>query len=164
MMNWYAVHAQPRQENQAVSSLGRLGIETFLPRLKRRKLIRRVGRTIVTPLFPGYLFARFNPATDNRAVKYARGVRGVVAFGSVPAKVEDPVIESIRARLQEDGTAVQPRTFAAGQTIRIQEGPFQGLEAVFEREMSDHHRAMLLLQVLSGQARLIVDLDQVARL
>jgi len=163
-MNWYAVHTQPHQEKLSELSLQRLGIETFLPRLKQRKTVRRVLRTVVTPLFPGYLFARFNMDTDYRTVNYARGVRKIVAFGSETTVVDDSIIESIKARLEEDGAAVLRNSFVPGQTVRIQGGPFQGFEAVFEREMSDHQRAIILLQVLSGQARLIVDLGQVANL
>jgi transcriptional antiterminator RfaH len=164
MMNWYVVHTQPHQETMSESSLQRLGIETFLPRFKQRKIIRRVVRTAVAPLFPGYLFARFNLNTDYRAVNFARGVRRIVLFGSVPALVDDSIIGSIKARLQEDGIALQGHSFVPGQSVRIQGGAFQGLEAVFERELSDHQRAMVLLQMLSGQARVIVDMARVANL
>jgi transcriptional antiterminator RfaH len=163
-MNWYAVHTQPHQETLSESSLQRLGIETFFPRLKQRKIIRRVARTITAPLFPGYLFARFNMDNNYRAVNYARGVRRIVSFGPVPAMVDEAIIESIKTRLQEDGTALQGPIFTPGQTVRIQGGAFEGLEAVFERELSDRQRAMVLLQVLSGQTRLIVDMAQVVNL
>ena len=164
MVNWFAVHTQPHQENLSELNLRRLGIETFLPRLKQRKIVRRAVRTVVAPLFPGYLFARFDLDTDYRAVNYAHGVRRIVSFGSVPAKVDDSFIESIKARLQEDGAALQEHSFVPGQSVRIQGGAFQGLEAVFERELSDRQRAMVLLQMLSGQARMIVDLDWVTNL
>lgn len=163
-MNWYVVHTQPHQETLSESSLQRLGIETLFPRLKQRKIIRRVARTITAPLFPGYLFARFNLDTNYRAVNYARGVKRIVTFGSVPATLDDSIIESIKARLQEDGTALRGPAFAPGQTVRIQGGAFKGLEAVFERELNDHQRAMVLLQMLSGHTRLIVDMAQVVNL
>jgi len=163
-MNWYAIHTQPHQETLSESSLQRLGIETFFPRIKQRKIIRRVARTITAPLFPGYLFARFNMDTNYRAVNYARGVRRIVSFGPAPAMVDESIIESIKARLQDDGATLQGPIFSPGQTVRIQGGMFEGLEAVFERELSDRQRAMVLLQVLSGQTRLIVDMAQVANL
>jgi transcription antitermination factor NusG len=78
--------------------------------------------------------------------------------------VDESIIESIKSRLKEDGTALQGPIFRPGQTVRIQAGAFEGLEAVFERELSDRQRAMVLLQVLSGQTRLIVDLAQVSNL
>jgi transcription antitermination factor NusG len=59
---------------------------------------------------------------------------------------------------------VQTPSFSAGQTVRVQSGPLKGLEAIFEREMGDRQRAVLLLKTLSYQARVVVDLDQVVNL
>jgi transcriptional antiterminator RfaH len=161
-MNWYAVNAKSRQESVAELNLRRLGLETFYPQLKQTKLIRRRRQTSITSLFPGYLFAKFAIEKHCRAVSYARGVRKVVTFGQAPAIVDDEIIESIKRSL-EDGyvTLLHPR-FRPGQSVRIKEGPFQGIDAVFEREMSDQERVVLLLQTLSYQARVIVDADQVA--
>ena len=113
------------------------------------------------PLFPGYLFARFDVESHYRAVHYSQGVRGVVGFGSDPAKVDEEMIESIRSRL-EDGCMILPSPlFKPGQMVRIQEGPFEGLEAVFEREMPAQERVVLLLKSLSYQARVLIDREQV---
>jgi len=164
ILNWYVVQTQPHQENLSEASLQRLGIETFLPRIKQRRIVRRVIRTSVAPLFPGYLFARFNLAVNYRGVTYARGVRKILSFGSVPTIVDDAIVASIKSRIQVDGTGGQIPSFTPGQTVRIQGGAFQGIEVVFERELSDRQRAMVLLQALSGQTRLIVDMAQVVNL
>lgn len=158
-MNWYAVHTKPRQESLAELSLQRLGVEAFSPRLKQNKVIRGRRQAITRPLFPGYLFARFNLDIHYRAVNYARGVRKLVSFGPTPATVDEEMIESIRFKMQDGCVIVQPPSFMPGQTVRVQGGPLQGLEAVFEREMGDHQRAVLLLRTLSYQARVVVDLE-----
>jgi transcriptional antiterminator RfaH len=156
-MNWYAVHTKPKQENLVQDNLQKLGLETFCPLLQQDKLIRRKWQTVTGPLFPRYLFARFNLQAHYRAVNYSRGVKGVVAFGSVPAKVGEEMIEAIRSRTRNGCVTVQPSSFTPGQAIHIQEGPLRGLEAVFEQEMDDHQRVVLLLHTLSYQARVIVD-------
>jgi len=163
-MNWYVVQSQPHQEALSETTIRRLGVETFLPRIKQRKIIRRVARNVVSPLFPGYLFVRTDLKRNFRAVKYARGVRDILSFGSIPTIVDDSIIESIKSRLKEDGIISESPAFKPGQAVRIQGGAFQGIEAVFECEMSDRQRAMVLLQVLSGQARLVVDLALVVNL
>jgi transcriptional antiterminator RfaH len=162
--NWYAVHTKPRQEMLVQDSLQRLGLETFCPLLKQDKLIRRRWQTVIGPLFPGYLFTRFILEIHYRAVNYSRGVKGVVAFGSVPARVEEAMIESIKSRIHNGCVTVQPSSFTPGQAVRIQGGAFQGLAAVFEQEMDDHQRVVLLLQALSYQARVIVDRQYVVSL
>jgi len=55
-------------------------------------------------------------------------------------------------------------SFTPGQKVRIQDGPLQGLEAIFEREMSDRQRVVLLLQSVAYQARVVVHVDQIANL
>ena len=99
-----------------------------------------------------------------RAVNYARGVRRVVSFGSVPTKVNEEMIDSIKLRLQDGYVVIETPSLRPGQTVRIQQGPFEGLEATFQREMSNQQRVVLLLKALSYQARVVVDLEHVANL
>ena len=160
-MNWYAINTKTHREDVAELNLQRLGVETFCPQLKQDKVIRRRRQTVIRPLFPGYLFARFNLAIHYRAVNYAQGVRKIVTFGSAPEAVDEVIIESIKSRARDGFVTVQPSSFTPGQVVRIQEGPLQGLEAVFEMEMSDHQRVVILLRTLSYQARVVVPLEQV---
>jgi transcriptional antiterminator RfaH len=158
---WYVVHSKPHQEDTVESQLRQMGMDVFCPRLKQLKLVRRVRKHVIVPLFPGYLFSRFRLHDQYRAVIYARGVRRVVCFGANPAALDDRLVEGIRDRHVDGYVTVAPRRFAAGQSVRIQEGSLSGLEAVFERELSGTQRAVLLLKALSYQARVIVDLDHV---
>jgi transcriptional antiterminator RfaH len=161
-MPWYTVNTKSQHERVAELSLQQLGVETFYPQLKQRKVIRRRAETRIGPLFPGYLFARFQLDTQYRAVTYARGVRNIVTFGTMPATVEDEIIEGIRARLHDGYLTVPTPSFMPGEIIRIQTGPLQGLEAVFVREMSDQERVVLLLRTLTYQARVVLPFEQVA--
>jgi transcriptional antiterminator RfaH len=160
-MNWYAVHTKPRQESLAEFTLHRLGVETFCPKLKQQKLIRRKRVDTINPLFPGYLFARFQVETHFRAVNAGRGVLRVVALGTTPTVVDETIISSIQQRLEDGYVTLRPVPLSPGQRVRIHDGPFQGLEAVFEKALSDHQRAVLLLQALSYHARVVVDLANV---
>jgi transcriptional antiterminator RfaH len=163
-MHWYAVNTKRHQEAQAESSLRRLGVETFYPQLRQERLIRRKRQLTICSLFPGYLFARFNFETYQRAVSYARGVRRVVVFGMTPAVVDEDIIQSIQGRLDDGYITIPTPIFTPGQVVRINEGPLQGLEAIFEEQMSDHQRVVLLLRALSYQARVIVDARYVVNL
>jgi transcriptional antiterminator RfaH len=163
-MKWYAVNTKPRQEALAAQNLKRLGVECFNPQIKQTKSVRGYRKTVVSPLFPSYLFAKFDMGTHYRAVNFAQAVRKVVTFGAAPAEIEDKLIESIRTKLVDGFLTVQPASFNQGQPVRIEGGPFSGLEAVFEREMDDRERVVLLLRALSFQARVVVELDHVANL
>ncbi len=162
-MDWYLVHSKPRQEMIAEANLQRWGIESFCPQLKETKLIRGKKRTVISPLFPGYLFTRFDLRTDYRKVAYAHGVSDVVRFGTIPAKVDDAIIETIRARMHEGFVTLSASSFLSGQTVKIQEGPFKGLLAVFERELTGTQRVALLLKSVSYSARLIIERDWISK-
>jgi transcriptional antiterminator RfaH len=161
---WFAVHTKPRQEGIAVLSLQREGVETFYPKMKRRRTIRRVRRWVTGPLFPSYIFARFDAAQSGRLVKYATGVINLVSFGGKPATVDDSLIESIKAHSQDSTVVIQPAALKRGDTVEIQEGPLRGLQGVFEREMSDRDRVVVLLNVLAQGARVEVYREQLEKI
>lgn len=161
-MHWYVIRTKPHQERQAEFHLRQLPVETFLPLLRHNKRIRRQEKTVVEPLFPRYLFARFDINDRYRAVKFARGVLNIVEFGLKPAEVSESVIEAIRERL-EDGYVIPPtERFQKGQIVQINGGPLAGLEAVFVREMTDQHRVLLLLKTLGLYAKLTMDTEYVS--
>lgn len=161
--HWYLVYVKSREENIASVHLDRLGLQTFCPRLKQEKIIRRVRREVVVPFFPGYVFVKFDPMLQFRAVQYSIGVRKIVTFGDTLARVDSSIIETLRERMTKGCVHVpNSSSFQPGQKVRIQEGPLQGFEAVFECEMSDRQRVTLLLKTVAYQARVIVPVEQIA--
>lgn len=162
-MRWYAVNTKPHQEETVVSHLSSAGIETFYPRLRQPKRVRGRQTMVTGPLFPGYLFVRFSLETHYRTVQYARGVRRVVAFGLQPEPVDPQIIDGLKLRMEEGYVTLKETSLRPQEPVRIEEGPFQGLVAVFERPMDDGERVMLLLRTLSYQARVIVDLEHVVK-
>lgn len=159
---WYVVNTKPHQEGSAELNLRALGVETFFPCVKETKIIRRKRQTVIEPLFPGYFFVRFNVDDQYRAVVYARGIRKLVAFGGNPSIVDETVIDTIKSRLDNGYLTIRQTTLMPGQVVRIKEGPLGGVMAIFEREMSGQQRAVVLLSALAYQARVVVDLDQIA--
>jgi transcriptional antiterminator RfaH len=162
-MNWYAVHTKPRQESLAQTSLEREGIETFFPKLKRKRTIRRVRRWVTGALFPNYLFARFDSERSGRLVKYANGVINIVSFGGRPARVEDAILDEIRRRAEADVVTLTPATFQPGDRVEIQEGPLRGLQGIFRQELRGSQRVAIMLEMLQSSAVVQVNPDSLAR-
>jgi transcriptional antiterminator RfaH len=160
---WYAVKCKSRQERIVSTILDRAGIPIFFPQIQESRRIKQRLLLGLEPLFPGYLFARFDVRTEYRTVKYARGVHGIVSFGMSPAVVEDELIQAIRERL-DDQVANSIKPFSTGQVVRIQSGPLHGMEAIFERPIPPYQRAVLLLRTISFRAKLIVDLENIVNL
>ncbi|HXF05757.1 MAG TPA: transcription termination/antitermination NusG family protein [Blastocatellia bacterium] len=156
MMSWYAIHTKPRQEDVVERNLQRWGLVTFNPKLEKVRYLAGKRRSHVGPLFPGYIFSRFDPAVSLRLVRYAHGVRDVVRSGGEPVPVADEIIELIAARMCEGYVRIEPQ-FRPGDRVRIESGPLSGLTGIFEREMSDRQRVMILLAAIEYHARVIVE-------
>ena len=164
-MNWYCIHTRPVKENQSAMYLqAMLGLETYFPRLKRQKTIRRVRRIVTRPLFPRYLFCRFDPSLRYRAVRYAPDVIEVVRFGEHPAVVDDGIIEALKNWAGDalDVITIQP-DLRPGDLVEITDGPMRGLQAVILNSKNDCERVTVLLSILECGARMMIDRSQLAR-
>jgi transcriptional antiterminator RfaH len=162
-MPWYVVSTKPHQEKQAELHIKQWGIESLLPLLKTSKVIRRVRKTVVEPLFPGYLFARFELDRHYRAVSYATGVRKIVDFGSGPVELDEAMIVAMKERLNDGYVTPYQETFKSGQIVQIKGGPLAGLEAVFVKEMTERNRVLLLLNTIGFRAKVTVERDLVGQ-
>ena len=163
-ISWYAVKCKPHQERIAELHLKRAGIITFYPQIKEPKIVRRRRHICINALFPGYLFAQFNVEHDYRTVIYSRGVHRVVSFGPTPTVVDEELIRAIKVRLCNGYVTIPEDAFRPGQMVRIQEGPLRGMEAIFERQILGYQRAVLLLRAISYQAKVVVDLEDIANI
>lgn len=156
-MFWYAIQSTPNREAFAAANVERLGIETMLPKLRKRSYRRGACGARIRPLFPGYFFARFVPAMRLDQVRYALGVLRVVSSGRLALPVDDAIIEAIKARADDEGLIeIGPPRLRAGDRVRVEEGPFKGLLGVLERESADSTRVTIFLEVLHS-ARVVID-------
>src|SRR5262249_28037187 len=111
----------------------------------------------IKPLFPGYLFARFELSNLLHKVRFTRGVHSVVCIGSDPAQVDGRVIEIIAAQIDATGFVKIGADLEPGAKVLIQAGPFKGLTGIFEREASVTDRIKILLDCISFQALVEVE-------
>ena len=80
---WYALQVRTRQEASVSDQLGGQGYERFLPMYKvRRRWSDRI-KEMNAPLFPGYLFCRFDPH-DRLPILKTPGVIQIVGFKDGP--------------------------------------------------------------------------------
>jgi len=163
-MNWYCVHTKPQREKHAVEQLGnQLGFEVFCPDLRITKTIRRVKRLVIEPLFPRYLFCRFDLGLNFRAVRYAHDVVNLVSFGAQPVVVADQLIQDLKFWVSKEGTLKTQPFLSSGDRVQIIDGPMQGLQAVILEGRSDCERVAVLLSILGNEARLMIDRDLLAK-
>ncbi|MGH9195850.1 MAG: transcription termination/antitermination protein NusG, partial [Acidimicrobiia bacterium] len=138
--DWYVVQVKPRQEARVVRHLALSAVITFLPyvEVSRRRASRKAK--YLEPLFPGYVFTRL-AATDRapaswNVVRWAPGVLRILAIGSIPVPVPEDMMQAIERQTSEHGFVRLPSPLVSGAKVRVRSGPFEDLEAVFDRPMS----------------------------
>lgn len=157
---WYLVQSRPRQAERAEFNLRNQGYVVYHPRLSVERIRRGQRLCCEEPLFPNYLFIRLQRWVDNwHPLRSTRGVARLVGFGGEPRPVDDALIEDIRHRLSRQ--AAEP-ALEAGQTVRITDGPFRGLDAIFQ-SYDGEQRAILLIELLHCRSRLNLPLSAVRR-
>ena len=158
-MHWYCLHTKPLKEAQVASyCTAQLGLQTYFPRLRQYRVIRRQRRLVIRPLFPRYLFCRFDAAVLYRAVRYAPEILGIVSSGSSPTVVPDNLIDNLQswAGEQVDLFTLQP-TFRVGDEVEVTGGPLQGFSGTVLKESEESLRVVILLSFLQNGAHLSVD-------
>jgi transcription antitermination factor NusG len=152
---WYALQLRTRWENSTAALLSTKGYPTFLPTSKTLLQVRGTSSVHETPLFPGYVFCRFN-ACHRLPVLVTPGVIAVVGRGRIPVPVEDCEIASLQ-RAVSTGLRVETWPFLeVGQMVRIEDGALAGIEGILTG-FKGIHRIVLSVSLLRRSVALEVD-------
>jgi transcription antitermination factor NusG len=153
---WYALWIRPRFEKYAAKHLRDKGYEEYMPisRSKRRWSDRM--KTVETPLFPGYLFCKFD--IQNRLpILIVPGVLSIVGIGKAPATIPESQISSLQ-QVIASGLQSGPWPFVqVGQSVSVERGPLAGLKGIVI-EVKSNSRLVLSLPLL--QRAVAVDIDR----
>ncbi len=157
--NWYALYTKPHKEYLVQEVLRNSGIETYIPQIA--VVVRRRDRRSMKPFLPQYLFAYFDPGEQRFAdVCWTPGLRRIVSAGGRPVIVPDEVVMYLRRRLEHmQVTDVFDAPFKKGEVIRIARGPLEGLEAIFDQQITPKGRVLVFLNVMSRLVKTELDLE-----
>jgi transcriptional antiterminator RfaH len=162
---WYVVRARPKQEDRADFNLRTLDIETFNPKLRERRSDPCLNQPRYSnkPLFPGYIFARFEAENMLNKVCFTRGVRSVVNFGNGPVQVDEGAIHFIKSYVNKDGYISLCEKLNSGDKVAIASGPFKDLGGIFERKVKATNRVLILLSTVGYQVHVELERDLVRK-
>jgi transcription termination/antitermination protein NusG len=158
-VQWHACYTKARHEKQVERMLRERGISTFLPLVPRISQWRDRRKLVEWPLFPSYVFGRFD-TTQTHEVLSIPGLTAVVSAGGRPIPIPDEDLENVRrfARgLCSAGAAAERRPFfAEGVPVQVVAGPFKGVRGIVV-EQRGRRRVLIGLKAI-GQA-LEIDID-----
>jgi transcription antitermination factor NusG len=157
---WYALQLRSRWENSTATLLSGKGYQTFLPMYKIAKRVTGRSKEAQAPLFPGYLFCRFN-VCDRLPVLITPGVISVVGTGRIPIPVEESEIEAIH-KMVSIGMRVEPCPYLeVGQRVRIEDGALSGVEGVLT-SFRGTRRIVVSISLLRRSVALEIDRSAVS--
>ena len=146
---WFCLRTQPKHEHLAAAGLHRqLQIPCFSPRIRFRKATKRGAVWFVEAMFPGYLFARFVYLLQHRRVEHSPGIQCLLHFGDYVATISEDAVAALQQQAGADEIVTVDPEIQVGQSVRIAEGPFQGLEALVTQLMPAKERIRVLLEFL----------------
>ena len=161
---WFCLRAQQKHEHLAARHLQQmLEVEVFHPRLRFARPFRQKKVWVTEPLFPGYLFARFDWRESLCRVRCAPGVQNVVHFGNRWPTVPDQVISEIRNAVGPEELRVVLDEITPGDEIQIVGKLFQGLRAIVTQVMPGRQRVAILMDFLGQQTTLEISAHAVVK-
>jgi transcriptional antiterminator NusG len=155
---WYGVRTRSNHERIAAMVLSGKGYESYLPlySIRRRGTNHTPAKTEL-PLFPGYLFCRFD-VKKRLPILMTTGVLSVLGSGNEPLAIPEEEIEKVKAILRS-GLAAQPcANLKEGQRVRVTDGSLAGVEGILVKKKS---QSRMVISVGTLQRSISVEIDGV---
>lgn len=162
MSSWYLIYCKRGQLARAQQHLEQQRVATFCPMLELEKIAKGKRQVALEPLFPNYLFVQFDlNDIHTTTVKATRGVSHFIRFGQQLAQIPASIIEELMA--QPVASQIHPNTPQSGDKVKIKEGIFKGLTAIYA-EPDGETRSILLLNLLNQQVPKAMDNTQFSKI
>ena len=157
--DWHALYVRSRHEKSVWGQLEAKAHEVFLPLYSSRHRWADRWKTVSLPLFPGYVFCRFN--THKRfSVLATSGVIDVVRVGSHPAPIDSAEIEAIQRVVNSQLPVESHPDLIQGESVTLNEGPLKGLTATVV-EVRNTLRLVVSIELLRRSVLVEIDRDWV---
>ena len=127
---WYAVHTRPRWEKKVASLLQDKGIEQYCPLNKVMRQWSDRKKTILEPLFKGYVFVKIGD--ENKwEVKKINGVLNFVYWLGKPAPIREEEILTIKKFLNEfTDVQVTELSLKVNSTVMVKTGVLMNYQGI----------------------------------
>lgn len=156
---WYVLSAKHQHEQPLALALVSKGFEALAPTYRTRSLWKDRTKEIDRALFPGYVFCRLG-LSGRKMVLDTPGISRIVGFGGRPTPVPDEEMGAILAAVASKLPLRQWPHLKPGDRVRIERGPFKGIEGTLIRE-KDCLRLVIGVELLQRSIAVQLDADSV---
>jgi transcription antitermination factor NusG len=157
---WYAIRVRSKFQSVASEVLLGKGYEMFLPYYNCVRRLSGRTKTLQQPLFPGYLFCRFDPTDRMVPIVTTPGVMGIVSAGRTPLPIDDEEIAGLQLMLRS-GVEPEPWPYLnSGTKVLIERGPLTGLEAIVVQNLNQW-RVVVSVELLQRSVAAEIDREWV---
>ena len=153
---WFAVRVKSNREKVTANALRSQGYQEFLPLYRYPPTSAGRGPSVDRPLFPGYVFARFDKQ-KRLPVLMLPGVVHVVGIGREPIPVDAAELASIRTIVSSPMLSEPCAYVDIGEQVSVVSGPLTGAQGVIVAIKSNWR---LIASVTLLQRSISVEIDR----
>jgi transcriptional antiterminator NusG len=125
-LSWFAIRVKSNRERVTSLGLSGKGYEVFFPECA---CDNRSGSNKLNPLFPGYLFCKFD-VNRRLPVLTLPGVVHIVGVGKTPLPVSEEEIGSLRVIMNAKLPVKADEEYTVGARVQIDRGPLVGATGI----------------------------------
>jgi|SRR5271167_2372180 len=153
-LDWYALQTTSRAEKRVHERLLERSIECYVPLYESLSQWKDRKVRVQLPLFPGYVFVRFDLSQKLAIMQIAGAVR-FVGFGGTLAALPAQEIEILRAGLGDVRARPHPY-LRVGRRARVKSGPLRGMIGIVLKKKNTNRFVLSLDLIMRSMS---VELD-----
>jgi len=146
MSDWFVLYLRPRTEKKMAEFCKLHRWAFYLPLRRETKIYQRRKVTVEKPVFPGYFFVSAD-ADGRLSLQKTNHIVRILQPSSQRRLLHE--LAQVRKALRVDPALATCPAMAAGRRVRIQAGPFTGIEGV--------------VQNVKGKAKVCLNVEMIGR-
>src|ERR1700683_5171958 len=96
---WYAIRVRSKFERTVPAALSGKGYDEYLPLYRSRRTWSDRSKDLDLPLFPGYVFCRFDEQV-RLPILVTAGVISIVGIGKIPIAISEREVDAIQTMIR----------------------------------------------------------------
>lgn len=153
MRAWHVAATKTHREEVAEDNLKNQDFEVYLPRLRVETAKGADVKISYQPLFPGYIFVRFDPTIRSAGtINNTLGITKLLSFGkNLAVMLNSEMNHMIQEAEKIDSIKNGALFLKAGDEVEIVDGPLKGLTAIFKETNGERRTSLLMVMMFNKQ-------------